>query len=44
LLADNLRTEPVGGGLQCRDIVDGEEGVVVFAEANVVSLQFLFHE
>ena len=38
------RTEPVGGGLQRRHIVHGEEGVVVLAEADVVPLQFLLHE
>ena len=44
LLADDLRAEPVGGGLQRRDIVDGQEGVVVFAKADLLSVQFLLHE
>ena len=43
-LADDLRAEPVGGGLQGRDVIDGQEGVVVLAEADLVPVQFLLDE
>ena len=33
--ADDVRTELVGGGLQRCDVVNGKEGVVVFAEADL---------
>jgi hypothetical protein len=39
-----LGTEPVGGCLQFGDIVYLQEGVVVFAEAKLLSLQFLLYE
>src|SRR6202022_776465 len=44
LFADDLRAEPVGGGLQRGDIAHRKEGVIVFAEGDVVPLQFLLHE
>jgi hypothetical protein len=44
LLAEDLRARPVGGGLQGRDVVHGEEGVVILAKGDVVPLQFLLHE
>src|SRR5207244_2481410 len=43
-LADDLRAEFVGGGLQRRDVVDGEEGVVGLAEADLRALQLLLDE
>jgi hypothetical protein len=30
--------------LQGRDIVDGQERIVIFAETNLVAVQFLFEE
>jgi hypothetical protein len=44
LFADDLRTEPVGGSLQRRDIVRGEKGVVVLAKSHLAAIQFLFDE
>jgi len=44
LFADDLRTEPVGGSLQRPDIVDGEEGVIVLAEADSAPGQFPLDE
>src|SRR5882724_10453052 len=44
LLADDLRAEFVGGGLQRGDVVDGEEGVVGLAEADLRALQLLLDE
>src|SRR6267378_1498188 len=44
LLADDLRAEFVGGGLQRGDLVDGEEGVVGLAEADLRALQLLLDE
>ena len=43
-LADYLAGEPIGGPLQGGDIVDGQERVVVLAEADFVPVQFLFDE
>src|SRR3954454_17683469 len=43
-LADDLRAEFVGGGLQRGDVVDGEEGVVGLAEADLRALQLLLDE
>ena len=37
--ADDVRTELVGGGLQRRDIVNGEKGIVGLAEADLRPLQ-----
>src|SRR5207245_7929849 len=31
--ADDLRAEPVGRGLESRDVLDGEKGIVVLVEA-----------
>ena len=39
-----IAAEPVGGGLHRRDIVHGEKGVVVLAEADLLSVQFLLHK
>src|SRR6201981_1636118 len=44
LLADDLRAEFVGGGLQRGDVVDGEEGIVGLAEADLRALQLLLDE
>ena len=44
MLANDRGTEPVGGCLQSRDVVDGEEGIVVFLKADVAALQLLFDE
>ncbi len=44
MFADDLRAEPVGGGLQSGHVVHGQEGVVVLAEADLVSVQFLLDE
>ena len=44
MFADDLRTEPVGGGLQRSDIIHRQEGVVVFVEAYVAPFQFLLHK
>src|ERR1700704_2075085 len=41
---DDLRAEFVGGGLQRGDVVDGEEGVVGLAEADLGALQLLLDE
>jgi hypothetical protein len=42
--ADDLRAQPVCGGLQCGNVVDREEGVVVFAKADLRPLELLFDE
>ena len=42
--ADDFRAQSVGGGLQRDDVVDGQEGIVVFAEADLRPLEFLFDE
>jgi hypothetical protein len=44
LFADDLRTEPVGGRLQRRNIIGGEEGVIVLAEADSAFGQFPLDE
>jgi len=44
LFADDRRTEPVGGSLQGRDIVDGEEGVIVLAETDSAFHEFPLDE
>src|SRR5437016_7484161 len=44
LLADDLRAEFVGGGLQRGDVGGGEEGVVGLAEADLRALQLLLDE
>jgi len=44
LLADDARTQPVGGGLQGLHVVHREEGVIVFVEADAVALQFPLDE
>jgi hypothetical protein len=44
LFADDLRTEPVRGGLQCRDIVNGQEGVIVLAETDFALKQLSLDE
>jgi hypothetical protein len=44
LFADDRRTEPVGSNLQCRDIVHGEEGVIVLAEGDSAPGQFPLDE
>ena len=38
------RTKPVGGGLQRRDVVDSQEGIVGLAEADLRPLQLLLDE
>ena len=43
-LAVYLTGEPIGGLLQGRHIVDGQECIVIFAEADFVPVQFLFNE
>jgi hypothetical protein len=43
-LADHIAGELIGSRLQLRDIVDGQERVVVFADTNSVPVQFLFDE
>ena len=43
-LADDVRAQLVGGGLQRGDVVDREEGVVGLAEADLRPLQFLLDE
>jgi hypothetical protein len=42
--ADDFRAQSVGGGLQRGDVVDGEEGIVVFAEAYLRPVEFLLDE
>src|SRR5437870_13172581 len=44
LLADDLRAEFVGGGLQRGEVGGGEEGVVGLAEADLRALQLLLDE
>ena len=39
-----LRAQPVGRRLQRRDVIDGEESVVVLAEADPCPLQLLLDE
>jgi hypothetical protein len=39
-LANDLRTEPVGGGLEFRGILDGQEGIVVLTETDLGAPQF----
>jgi hypothetical protein len=36
--ADDVRTELVGGGLQRRDVINGEEGIVGLAKADLCPL------
>src|SRR5215469_16924847 len=43
-LTDDVRTQLVGGGLQRGDVVDGEKGIVGFAEADLRTLQLLLDE
>ena len=43
-LADDVRAQPVGGGLQCGHIIHGQEGVVVLAEADLRAVQLLLDE
>src|SRR6266545_1623659 len=43
-LANDIRGEPVGGRLQGGGVIDGQEGVIVFAEADFFPVQFLFDE
>jgi hypothetical protein len=43
-LTDDVWVQFVGGGLQRRDVVDREEGVVRLAEADLRPLQFLLDE
>src|SRR5258705_472199 len=43
-LANDLRTEPVCGGLEFGGIIDGQEGIVVLAETDLGMPQFLFDE
>jgi hypothetical protein len=43
-LTDDVGTELVGGGLQRGDVVDGEKGIVGFAEADLRALQLLLDE
>src|SRR5438477_935907 len=43
-LADDLRAQPVGGGLQGHHVVDRKEGVVGLAEADPRPLQLLLDE
>jgi hypothetical protein len=44
LLLNDLGTKPVGGGLQGRDIVDGDKCVIVLAEGDLGFLEFLFYK
>ena len=43
-LADDVRAQPVRGGLQGSDIVDREKRIVVLAEADLRTGEFLFDE
>src|SRR5207244_8748070 len=40
----DIRSEPVGSGLQGGGVIDGQEGVIVFAEADFFPVQFLLDE
>ena len=42
--ADDFRAQSVGGGLQRSDIVDRKEGIVVLAEADLRTVEFLLDE
>lgn len=44
LLANDLRAEPIGSGLQRGESVNSQQGVVVFAEADLAAVQLLLHE
>jgi hypothetical protein len=44
LLLNDLWAKPVGGSLQRRDVVDGQKCVIVLAECDLGSLEFLFDE
>ena len=43
MLADDLRAEPIGRGLQFGHIAGREKSVVIFAEADLLPLQFLLY-
>src|SRR5215470_10643241 len=43
-LPNHLRRQAVGGGLQGLGILDGQEGVVAFAEGEALPVQFVFDE
>ena len=43
-MTDDVWVQFVGGGLQRRDVVDRQEGVVRLAEADLRPLQFLLDE
>src|SRR5271165_1114751 len=42
--ADDLRAQPIGGGLQRGNVIDREKGVVDLAEADLGSVQLLLDE
>ena len=42
--ADDVRAQPVGGGLQRSDVVNGQEGIVVLAEADLRAVELLLDE
>jgi len=44
LLLNDLWAKPVGGSLQHRDVVDGQKCVIVLAESDLGSLEFLSDE
>lgn len=43
-LADDLGPEPVGGRLQLRNVIDSQEGIVVFMKGDLSPLQPLLDE
>jgi hypothetical protein len=44
LLLNDLWAKPVGGRLQCRQVVDSQKRIIVLAEGNLAPIEFLFDE
>src|SRR5215472_3571601 len=43
-LTDDFRAQPIGGGLQCCDIVNSQKRVVILAEADVRLVELVLDE
>src|SRR5262245_41868161 len=43
-LADDVRAQPVSGGLQRSHVINGQEGIVVLAEADLRAVELLLDE
>ena len=44
LLLNDLGAEPIGGSLQCRHVVDRQKRIIVLAEGDLASIEFLLDE